>query len=322
MTKGNKYKRKKYKEKIGQIIPTKDRPKKRRQLMDSIKSQSCQYDQIIIVDGSMDNPVESLLAEYPDLPITYVTQNPPGLVLQRNAGLKEVAPGITLVGFLDDDIVLEPGCIEAMYKFWETAGPEVGGAEYNIVYDSSSRNQSPTSKWIEKIFLISDDKRKGKILPSGLGVSPYPAEYTMRVSWLSGGCNVYRHQIFEKHKFDDWYIGWGIGDDLEFSCRVSKENKLFVVAGAHLKHLPLPTKPGRSYLCGMIITMNCFHFVYINPEFSRWWCAWANLGRALSHFYKGIASFNLNSVQRCIGHLVGIYKGLTNTIHPLARVVK
>ncbi len=318
----------KYKEKICQIIPTKDRPQEMRRLLESIRSQSYALDQIVVVDGS-DNPIEDLLTDFSDLNITYVRKYPPSLIPQRNAGLAAVAPEITLVGFLDDDIVLEAGCVEQMYEFWETAGPEVGGAEYNIVYDSGSAEFNTSGKLfkafrqsIARIFLVSDPQKKGEILPSGFGVLPYPAEHTMRVHWLSGGCNVYRRHIFERIKFDEWYIGWGVGDDLEFSYRVTKEYELFIVANAHLKHLPLPTKPGRGYLCGKIVTINHFHFVRKNPEFSLWLCAWASLGRALTQLHTAVLTFDLNSLHCCAGYLVGIYQGLTGTLQSLNQTVK
>ena len=320
--------RKRYKEKICQIIPTKDRPREMRRLLESIRSQSCPLAQIVVVDGS-DNPIEALLMDFPDLNITYVRKRPPSLIPQRNAGLTALAPEITLVGFLDDDIVLEAGCVEQMYEFWETAWPGVGGAEYNVVYDSGSVEFNTTGKLLKvfrqsiaRIFLTNNSKKKGKILPSGFCVTPYPAEHTMRVSWLSGGCNVYRRHIFERFKFDDWYIGWGIGDDLEFSYRVTKEYELFIVAEARLQHLPLPTKPGKGYLCGKILAINQFHFVRKNPEFSLLLCAWASLGRALAKFCTGVLTFDINSLHCCAGYLVGIYQGLTGTLQPLNRTVK
>jgi len=319
---------KKYKEKICQIIPTKDRPREMRRLLESIRSQSYAFDQIVVVDGS-DNPIKALLTEFSDLNITYVRKYPPSLIPQRNAGLAAVAPEITLVGFLDDDIVLEAGCVEAMYNFWETAGPQVGGAEYNIIYDGNPiyfQGSGAISKKIRqssaRIFLNNNPKKKGEILPSGVGVMPYPAEHTMRVYWLSGGLNVYRRHIFKRFEFDNWYIGWGIGDDLEFSYRVAKEYELFVVAEAQLQHLPLPVKRGKSYLYGKIIAINQFHFVRKNPEFSLLLCTWASLGRALSQFYTGVLKFNLNTLHSCAGHLVGTYQGLTGTLQPLNQTVK
>lgn len=319
----------KYQEKICEIIPTKDRPQEMRRLLESVREQSGRVDQIIIVDGSRENPVKALKAEFSDLPITYITQDPPGLYQQRIAGLKAVAPEITLVGFLDDDIVLEPGCLKSMREFWDTAGLEVGGAEYNIIHDSSSVHSHEIGslytkfrRFIEKLFLVSDTNMKGRILASGIAMFPYPAEQTRRIDWLSGGCNLYRREVFEKYKFDEWYIGWGTGDDLEFSYRVSKEYQLYIVAQGRLQHLPLPVKPGKGYLCGKIITVNHFHFVHKNPEFSRWVCAWANLGQAIAQFLTGLASFNLNNLQRSAGHLAGIYQGLAGSLEPLDHTVK
>ena len=94
------------------IIPTMNRPTELRRLLASMESQSALPDEIIIVDGSTE-PVESIAREFPGLKLKYVRVFPRGLVKQRNIGVSALSFHITVAGYLDDDIVVEPGSSRA-----------------------------------------------------------------------------------------------------------------------------------------------------------------------------------------------------------------
>jgi hypothetical protein len=71
-------------------------------VLSSIRGQSFRPQQVIIVDGG-DSTVEGIAEQFPDLPIDYLRVYPPALTKQKNAGVASVGPGITLIGFVDDD---------------------------------------------------------------------------------------------------------------------------------------------------------------------------------------------------------------------------
>jgi glycosyltransferase involved in cell wall biosynthesis len=99
------------------IVPTKDRPFEIERLFNSISIQEALPSQILVVDGG-EPGIKDLVEKFPQLSIDYIHVLPPGLTRQRNAGLNAVRQDIDLVGFLDDDIVLEPHCIKNMLDFW------------------------------------------------------------------------------------------------------------------------------------------------------------------------------------------------------------
>jgi len=112
--------------KIAYVVPTKDRPDDLHVLFKSLQKQTKQPDQIIIVDGS-DPDIKYVCDDYLDLDITYVREFPPSLARQRNAGMAALNDEITVAGYLDDDLELEPDATEKMISFWENAEDDVGG---------------------------------------------------------------------------------------------------------------------------------------------------------------------------------------------------
>src|SRR5579884_2544280 len=54
-------------------------------------------------------------------------------ILKRNAGMEAARPDADLIGFFDDDIVLEPQCFEALLRFWDSGPPDLGGLGCNLM---------------------------------------------------------------------------------------------------------------------------------------------------------------------------------------------
>src|SRR5262245_20547942 len=113
------------------IIPTVNRPNELRRLLESMESQSALPDETIIVDAGSSS-LDRVLRDFSRLNIKYVHLSPPGLTKQKNAGIKALNDRITLAGYLDDDLVMDPGATEAMLRFWDGAPADVGGAAFNI----------------------------------------------------------------------------------------------------------------------------------------------------------------------------------------------
>jgi glycosyltransferase involved in cell wall biosynthesis len=101
----------------GFVVATKDRPDDLRKMLQSLSDQSIHPEQIIIVDASVE-PVEKIPTKFHQLNIKYIRHPWPSASKQRNIGIKAIDPDIELIGFLDDDIVFEPGAMEKMFEFW------------------------------------------------------------------------------------------------------------------------------------------------------------------------------------------------------------
>ena len=284
---------------IAFVIPTKDRPADLRRMLKSVEAQSLLPAQMVVVDGSVE-PVETVVREFPRLPIDYVRVFPPSLARQRNAGMKRLQEDITLAGYLDDDLVLNEGALEAMCSFWEVATSDVGGAAFNIVND-----RRPYATWLKAIFLM-DSRRRGVVLPSGYHTMICPVDASIYVDWLFGGATVWRRGIIGEFSYDEWFQGTGFLEDVDYSYRVSRRYRLAVVADARVKHFSPPIRRDRNFLLGKWQVINRFYFVRKHPELSVVLCLWALLGQLLVNAGKGAVGGEPGVFERVLGNLVGI----------------
>ena len=116
------------KHRISLIVATKDRPEDLRKLLNSLSRQSIRPIEILIVDASRE-PVDPVLAEFPELTTLYLRHWPPSAAAQRNAGIRGCDPTSTLIGFADDDTTFEPQAFANMLNFWKDAAPDMLGAD-------------------------------------------------------------------------------------------------------------------------------------------------------------------------------------------------
>lgn len=283
------------------IVPTKDRREDLERLLNSFHEQTGKPDQVVVVDGG-DDTVEDLVASYPDLPLDYVRVYPPGFTKQKNAGASAIAEGITLVGYLDDDIVLEPDAIEAMMRFWESAAEDTGGAGFHIT------NMSPKPSTTFTRVFGTHDGRGGAILPSGFNVILWPVARDTEVSWLCGGATVWRREIVEGVEHDEWFAGYGHMDDVDYSCMVNGRWRLWVVADARLAHNERPVPPAKEYAFGVYDTVNRYYLVRKYPSrFSMPRFYWATLGKLSGRLLAGLLG-DRASMLRGRGYARGLAK--------------
>ena len=297
-----------FKHKLGLVIPTKDRPGDLKRLLSSIRMQSYKPDEIIIVDGG-DEPVDSLLGEFRGLSLRYIREYPPSLTRQRNVGIQAVDRSVTLLGFLDDDVVVEEGALESMLSFWESAPDGLGGAAFHIVGDGNSRGSflSPL-----KSLFLTGSQQEGVVLRSGHNTMVRSSDGTNYAQWLSGAATIWRREILDKYKFDEWFAGYGLGEDLEFSYRVGKTCKLAVVGEAQVQHLTAPPEQRDNYRFGQMEIVNRFYFVRKNPELSIALFWWASFWQVLENAFRSVIGLRKPYLVRVLGNLSGFVKALSS----------
>lgn len=295
---------KNFRNKIAFVIATKDRPQELQRLLKGIETQSYKPDQTIIVDGSAES-IEDVLKEFSTLPINYIRCIPPSAARQRNMGIKAVNPEITLTGFFDDDIVLEPDALEKMMEFWDKASDNIGGTAFNMVNHpplyASWLKKSPIS---EKLGLYS--KNKGVVLPSGFHTMIGFVPETIFIQWLPTGATVWRGHIFEKFQFDEWFDGYSYLEDLDFSYKVGKKYRLAVIANAKYYHYPASTGRESIYVFGKREVTNRIYFVRKHQELSFPKCYMAIIIRMFLSIMLAIQGLKISYLQRVWGNFIGL----------------
>jgi glycosyltransferase involved in cell wall biosynthesis len=289
--------------KLAFIVPTKDRPNDLKKLLRSLADQTHTPSQIIIVDASKPS-VKRFLEDYKSLNITYLAVYPPSLSKQRNAGIEHLDLDITLAGFLDDDVVLEKDAIKNMINFWNSAEINVGGAAFNIT-------NTKLPKWTKlKSFFYLDSPIPGKVLMSGCTSILGFQNQNISVDWLCGGATVWKREVVDNYKYDEWFKGTGYLEDVDFSFNVKKDYALYLVATAKLAHYSRPVKPEMHFVLGKWQIFNRMYIVKKYPSrglsISKAWIA--TFGLILVNL--GIAMFKLdrNALNRSLGNITGAWK--------------
>jgi glycosyltransferase involved in cell wall biosynthesis len=294
-----------YAHKLAIVVPTKDRRRDLGLMLTSLHKQSVRPAQVIVVDGS-EQEVRDVAESFPDLAVDYVRVFPPSLSKQRNAGMARLRPDITLAGYIDDDIVLEPDAVERMLAFWESAPSDMGGASFNIV-------NSPVPRWGKLRHLLGFGGGKpGAVLPSGVAIAPGCVTADLETDWLTGGATIWRRDIIDRYSYDEWFIGMGYLEDLDYSYNVRQRYRLMIVAGARIDHNSPPMRRDRYYLLGKWQIVNRMYVVrkyrHCGLSVAKAWTT--SFSMLVLHMLGGILHADRTYLDRARGNAAGIISEL------------
>lgn len=263
--------------KIAFITPTKDRPSEIRKMLTSYMAQTHQPDQVIVVDASRD-PVEDVIAEFPELNIDYKRwTKEPSAAAQRNGGLELLADDINLVCFFDDDQVLHKDAITRMVSNWseeiekQTKVSENHNTEklkqlaaasfFDASWNDNRTSTLKKSSLSSKLGLYS--QKPGGVAPSGWQSLYYGfvSGENLDVEWMSSQAIVLDRKVLEEFQFDEYFKGYSYLEDLDFSYSISRKYRMVVVADAKFDHFHSPSGRGSVLQFGKTEILNRLYFV-------------------------------------------------------------
>jgi len=294
--------------KLAFVVATKDRPEELRRLWQSLTVQTRRPDEVVIVDASA-RPVPPADPREARPRLRHIPTPVASATRQRNMGLDAVDPDMSLVGFLDDDAVLEAGAVEEMLRFWAQAGPDVAGSAFNMA------NHPPLdfpllkrTRLVAALGLYSGDG--GRVTASGFQTMIGPVDATVWTDWLPSGASVWRREVFAASRFDEWFDGYSYLEDLDFSYRVGRRAKLAVVAPARYLHLPAAGGRGEGYAFGVREVLNRTYFVAKHDGLSLGKCRAALTLRLLMSLAAAIRERKASQAARAFGNAVGLVRSV------------
>jgi GT2 family glycosyltransferase len=228
------------------IICTWQRPESVRQLLLNLAEQQPPPAQILIVEG---HETQRGDCEDPECRIcsVLVPGTPwvrrhhytlPNLEHQRNVGADLVDSAILC--FLDDDVMLEPGCLAAIAAaFAQDPEGKVGGVG-GFEIDNPLAGRVPWRWRVRRALGVVPSLTPGRYTRSGnsipLELSP-PFTGCRPVDFLTGYCMAFRHHVLQEIRF---VPDVGTGEDLHYSLRVAHRYRLLHCGDARLRHLREP----------------------------------------------------------------------------------
>lgn len=290
------------------VIPTKNRPKKMDDFLNSVVKQSIKPNRIIIVASG--DPIIDVIDKYRTnsnnkLNIDYYEAIEGGQIAQRNQGIAQIGEQESFVAFFDDDIVLEENALENMINFINTASDDIAGVSFNIV--NMSRH---CSNVITRSLGISGSL-PGRILKSGSNTAIANVLENIQTDWLCGGATIWRKEIIKNFQQRKFNTRWASCEDLIFSYPIGKHHKLFVCADAKVRHEHVYDHTGKKDFSfyGKTETLWRMYFVSSHKELSLLRFYFANLSLLFARIIIGIAKFEKKHFQFAIGQFRALMLG-------------
>jgi len=229
---------------ISTIIPTIGRVESLRALLESIVAQTRVSDEIIVADGSDEDGIAKLLAEpgwmKHGLRIHHLRVNPPNAVRQRKAAI--AASTGEFLFMLDDDIVLDPVCLEQMTRLLQQQ-PGLSAVTADFSNQTWSR---PTTLWrwyMRWVHGIREGEWQGRVIGPLLrfGYSPSP-DRPMPMQWLGAGNSLIRRSAYEAAGgFSDFFLHrCTINEDVDLGLKLARVGGIMLHPGARMAHHHAP----------------------------------------------------------------------------------
>ena len=248
-------------------------------LMNSIAHQSLYPNQIIIVDGSLNEDTKKYFetANFKNIEYYLVDAATRGLTKQRNFGISKVTNSSEIICFLDDDTILDPSyfseILSTYQKFpdaygvggyitnevkWERNSPDYKENKTFFTYDGFHRIED--KRFILRKFLGLDSDVSPGFSPQfshGRSVSFLPPSGKIYpVEQLMGGVSSFSKKVLDVHKFSMYFEGYGLYEDAEFTIRVSKLGQLYLNTNAILEHHHDASGRPNQYCYGRMVVIN------------------------------------------------------------------
>lgn len=266
--------------KFSLVICTYKRARPLRTLLESVNNQSAYPNEILIIDGSPDDETHEMLKKniFSNLRYIKVLPHERGLTKQRNIGIDSTNKEMELICFLDDDIVLTNDYFEKIIESYKYFPDALGVGGYIINNEAVWDKQPPQEKngkkffyfdgwkrklavrfWLRKVLGLLDETPPGFMPDYGHGkaMSFFPPSGNIYpTQFFLGGVSSFKTRVFEQIRFSEYFQGYGLYEDTDFTYRLSRLGKLYINTSAKLYHYHDESGRPNKFLYGKMVIRN------------------------------------------------------------------
>lgn len=229
---------------VSVIVPTIGRPASLERMLQSLVAQSARVGEVVVADGSAGEETARLVNDprWPrgGLRVRHLVARPPNAVRQRVAAIAQAAGEYLLL--LDDDVVLEPDCVEQMTRVLrEDPGIAAVCADFN--------NQTwpmPTRAWrlyLRYVLGLEEGAWQGRVVGPLLrfGFNPPPRE-PRPIEWLGTGNTMMRRAVYERSGgFSDFFLHrCTTNEDVDLGLKIARFGRIVFCPAARIGHFHDP----------------------------------------------------------------------------------
>ena len=266
------------------------RPKPLLQLLQSVQRQTLYPNEILIVDGSVNEETKIILQEnsFDNLNYFLVSAVERGLTKQRNFGIEKASKSSAVISFLDDDTELSPNYFEELIKTFidDSSITGVGGVSIN---ENNWSLVEPNKKYNLKHYNIIDGffAKEGQrnVVRNYLGLQSHLGPGKMpdfshgktcgfplnnkiyEVDLLIGMSFAFRRNVFDGIRFSNYFEGYGLYEDADFSIRALQFGKNVINTKVQLYHFHNPSGRPNQFFYGKMVVRNGWYVWRVkNPK--------------------------------------------------------
>jgi len=202
------------------VIPTRNRGKTLRTLLESIRFLSFMPDSTIVVDAS--DEFRDFSEEFSDINLIHLNSERASAAFQRNMGIETAVnffPNFQFIAFLDDDVTVNLDYFQNTVTLLNN-NPDFIGISGLALYD-----QGKPTRRNKVLDFFGWSGSPGSLTKSIVNISPQGLETFKQVDWLIG-CSVWRRRVVESLRFEADFQGQSLFEDVIFSVRASELGKL------------------------------------------------------------------------------------------------
>ncbi len=199
---------------------------------------------MIVADGGEDGATAEVAADSrwlaSGLNVRRICVRPPNAVRQRVAAIRSSRGEFLFL--LDDDVVLEPDCVEEMLIVLRTA-PEAVAVTADF---SNCQWPQPTRVWrfyLRRVLGLAEGEWQGRVLGPLLrfGFNPVPAD-CRRIHWLGAGNSMVRRSAYEQvGGFSNFFLHRSsMNEDVDLGLKLSRVGPILFCPRARMAHHQSP----------------------------------------------------------------------------------
>jgi GT2 family glycosyltransferase len=200
---------------ISVVIASKNRAQDIVRCIEGLRASKAAPAQIIVVDQS------AARYELPEIDGLLHLYDPTlsGLAQARNVSI----PHITAAGvfFIDDDVVLEPDCLDKLADAFARYPDTVGFQCVDLEPHEEGRLTAVLTRVFERGFFEKQ---------------PFTRDGQAELRWIGGFAMAFRTELMHKEQFDERLRGYCFGEDWEFTQRARRHGRLRNAEGAFVHH--------------------------------------------------------------------------------------
>jgi GT2 family glycosyltransferase len=225
---------------ISAIVPTIGRVDSLNALLESLTAQTRRVDEVIVSSADRET-CDFVNNTNRGIAVQCIAVSPPNAVRQRMAAI-DVSRGEYLL-FLDDDVVLEPDCVQHMLAVLE-AGADV------VAVTADFSNQSwpdPTRIWqryLRHVLKLEREQWQGRVVGPLLrfGFNPVPTG-PQPMEWLGSGSSLVRRSAFlSVGGFSDFFLHrCTINEDVDLGLKLGRAGRIMFCPDARMAHHHAPS---------------------------------------------------------------------------------